>query len=68
MGSICNGYMCICAIYIYETYLVSWFSRDLCSIAGGRGVNLPWVYVYCAISAKFGEAVFKESMLNWRRG
>ena len=25
---------------IYETYLVSWFSRDLCSIGGG-GVHLP---------------------------
>ena len=22
---------------IYETYLVSWFSRDLCSIGGGGG-------------------------------
>ena len=31
-------------------------------------VNLPWVYVHCAISAKFGVAVFKASMLDWRRG
>ena len=30
------------------------------------GVNLPRVYVHCAISAKFGVVVFKESMLNWR--
>ena len=35
---------------IYETYLVWWFSRDLCLIGGGgRGVNLSWVYVHCAI-------------------
>ena len=26
-----------CAIYIYETYLVYWFSRDLCSIGGEVG-------------------------------
>ena len=26
---------------ICETYLVWWFSRDLCSIAGGGGVSLP---------------------------
>ena len=34
---------------IYETYLVSWISTDLCSIGGGGRVNLPWVYVHCAI-------------------
>ena len=34
---------------IYETYFVSWLSRDLCSLGGGGGVNLPWVYVHCAI-------------------
>ena len=34
---------------IYETYLVYWFSRDLCSIGGGNGVRLPWVYVNSAI-------------------
>ena len=38
-----------CAIYIYETYLLLWFSRDLCLIGGGGGINLPWIYVYCAI-------------------
>ena len=26
---------------IYETYLVSWFSRDLCLIGGGGGINVP---------------------------
>ena len=44
-----------------------WFSRDLCSIGGGGGVNLHWVYVHCAISARssrFGVVVFKASMLN----
>ena len=34
---------------IYETYLVSWFSRYLCSIGGGGGVSLPWLYVHCVI-------------------
>ena len=41
---------------IYETYLVSWFSRHLCSIGGGGGVTLPCIMV------------FQRSMLNWRRG
>ena len=31
VGSICHGYMCM-VLYIYETYLVSWFSRYLCLI------------------------------------
>ena len=40
--------MGICALcYIYETYLVQWFCKDLCSI--GRGVHLLWLYVHCAI-------------------
>ena len=47
VGSICNGYMFI-VLYIYVTYLVYWFSRDLFLIGGGGGVNLPWVYVHCA--------------------
>ena len=34
VGSIFNEYMCI-VLYIYETYLVYWFSRDLCLIGGG---------------------------------
>ena len=34
---------------IYDSYLVYWFSRDLCSIGGGGEVNLPWVYVHSAI-------------------
>ena len=63
VGSICNGYMCI-VLYIYGTYVVYWFSRDLCLIGGGDGVSLQWVYVYCAISAKFDVMVFKTSMLN----
>ena len=44
-----------------------WFSRDLCLIRVGDGVNLQWVYVHCAISArsaKFAAAVVKASMLN----
>ena len=51
----------ICELcYIYVTYWVYWFSRDLFSIGGGGGVNLPWVYVHCAISAKCGIALFKH--------
>ena len=34
---------------IYETYLVQWFSRDLCTIVGRVGVSLPWVYLHSAI-------------------
>ena len=45
-----------------------WFFRDLFLIGGGGGVNLPRVYVHCAISAKCGVALFKASMLDWRRG
>ena len=48
VGSSCHGYMCI-VLYIYETYLALWISKDLCSIAGGDGINLPWVYMHCAI-------------------
>ena len=33
---------------ICETYLVYWFSRDLCLI-GGRGIHLPLVYVHSSI-------------------
>ena len=36
------------------------------SMLNWRGVNLPWVYVHCAISAKFCVVVFKASMLNCR--
>ena len=35
-------------VCIYECYLMSWFSRDLCFI-GGEGFNLPGVYMHCAI-------------------
>ena len=62
VGSICNGYMCLW--YIYVMYVVYWFSRDLCLIGGGGGVNLQWVYVHCTIPAKFGVMVSKTSMLN----
>ena len=31
VGSICHRYMSI-VLYIYETYFMQWFSRDLCSI------------------------------------
>ena len=55
---------------IYKTYLVSWFSRHLCSIWGvGGRANLPYVYVHCAIYTwnLFGIMLFQTSMLDWRR-
>ena len=45
-----------------------WYSRDLCLIGGGGGINLPWIYVHYTISVKFGVAVFKACMLDWSRG
>ena len=42
---------------------------DLWSIGGGGGVNLPWVYVHCAIyDYLFGVMVFQTSMLDYRTG
>ena len=62
----CNGFAEIYAqLEEGETYVVLWFCRGLCSIGGG--VNLPWVYVHYALSArsaKFGVAVVKASMLD----
>ena len=40
VGSIGHRYMCI-VLFIYETYVVYWFPKDLCSTGGGDGVNLP---------------------------
>ena len=54
---------------ICETYVVYWFSRDLCLIGGGGGVNLPWVYVHCVIYETYlMYMVFQRSMLDWRMG
>ena len=40
----------ICALcYIYMKLIWLMVLRDLWSIGGGGGVNLPWVYVNCAI-------------------
>ena len=50
MGSICHKYLSILVhSTLYETYLLQWFSRNLCSIGEGGGVNLPWVYVHSAL-------------------
>ena len=46
-GQSAMGIYALC--YIYQTYLVSWFCRDLCSIEGWGGINLPGVYVHCSI-------------------
>ena len=45
------------------------FPDIYCSISGGGGVSLPWIYVYSAIyETVFGVVVFQRSMLNWRWG
>ena len=42
-----------CALYIYETYLVSWFSKDLCSIGGGGwGQSAMGICALCYIYMK----------------
>ena len=48
-GQSVMGICALCYIYTYETYVLSWFARDLWLIGGGGVVNLPWVCVYCAI-------------------
>ena len=81
----CNGFPAIYAqleegsgvnlpwIYVhcamYETYLVQWFSRHLCSIGGGEwGQSAMGICALCYIWNLFGVMVFQTSMLNWRRG
>ena len=70
----------ICAIC--ETYVVLWFSRDLCLIGGGDGVSLPChsticetVLVYgspisicalCTLCDLWGGMVLHVSMVNWQ--
>ena len=53
VGSIYHRYMCIVLyiyIYIYiSASLVKWYARLLCLIGGWGDVNIPWVYVHCAI-------------------
>ena len=67
---------------IYETYLVSWFSRDLCLIGGGVGVSLPWhsticetalvygsamgIHALCTMCDLWGVMVLHGSMVNWQ--
>ena len=64
-GSICNGYICI--VLCMRCIWCDGFPEIYAQLEEG-GVNLPWVYVHCAISAKCGVVVFKAPMLNWRRG
>ena len=46
VGSICHGYMCIvvymnlCGVMVFQTSMLDYRMG---------GVNLPWVYVHCAI-------------------
>ena len=56
---------------IYETYVVSWFCRDLSSIGGGsichRYMSIVlYIYRSAMRCAKFGAAVLQASMLDWR--
>ena len=44
---------------ICETYLVLWFSRDLCSIGEEGGVNLALVYVVLLYVKLIGVVVFQ---------
>ena len=69
MGSICHGYMCI-VLYIYIKLIwCNGFPKIYAHLVEGGGVNLPWVYVHCAIYILnlFGVMVFQRSLLNWRR-
>ena len=42
---------------IYETYVVYWFSRDLCLIGGGGEVSLPWHSTICETVLVYGSAM-----------
>ena len=56
---------------IYETYVVSWFCRDLSSIGGGSICHrymciVLYIYRSAMRCSNFGVAVFKASMVNCR--
>ena len=67
---------------ICETYLVYWFSRDICLIGWGGGVSLPWhsttcetAFVYwsamgicalCTMRDLWDVRVLHVSMVNWQ--
>ena len=54
---------------VYETYVVYWFSRDLCSIGGeGWGQSAMGICALCCIWNLCGVLVVQRSMLDWRRG
>ena len=46
MGSICHGYMCI---VLYMKHIWCNDFPDINAQLEEGGVNLPWVYVHCAI-------------------
>ena len=67
VGSVCHGYMCI--LLYMKLLWCSGFSEIYAWLEEGDGVNLPWVYVQCAIYETLsGVVVFQRCMLNWRRG
>ena len=65
-GLICHGYMCI-VLYMKLIWCYG-FPEIYAQLEEGDWVNLPWVYVHCAIYETFGVLVFKRYILDWRRG
>ena len=47
VGSICHGYMCI--VLYMKLMWCNGFPKIYAQLEEGGGVNLPWVYVHCAI-------------------
>ena len=66
IGSIWHGYMCI--VLYMKLIWCNGFPEIYAWLEEGWGVNLPWVYVHCAIYEVCGVMVFQRSMLDWRRG
>ena len=64
-GQSAMGVCALCYIYM-KCISCTGFAEIYAQLEEGGGVNLPWVYVHCAISPKFGVAVFKASMLDCR--
>ena len=47
MGSICHGYICI-VLYMKLNWC-NGFPEIYAPLEEGDGVNLPWLYMHCAI-------------------
>ena len=53
---------------VYETYLVSWFSRHLLNRKRGWDQSAMGICALCYIRNLCGVMVFQKSILNWRSG